>query len=96
VKKVTWLNGLFNTSLYDDYPVCTSGTQRKFGESWQSPTENNVPGTNLCRPDEGLSAKCADFWLSGRHVADMSATFPAKVVDFMSKELIVFYFETQN
>ena len=25
-----------------------------------------------------VSAKCADFWLSGRHVADMSATFPAK------------------
>jgi len=24
------------------------------------------------------SAKSADFWLLGRHVADMSATFPAK------------------
>jgi len=32
----------------------------------------------LCRLVGGLSAKCADFWLSGRHVADMSATFPAK------------------
>ena len=37
-------------------------------------------GTNLCRHDLAESAKSADFWLSGRHVADMSATFPAKVV----------------
>jgi hypothetical protein len=27
-----------------------------------------------------MSAKSADIWLSGRHVADMSATFPAKPV----------------
>jgi len=33
---------------------------------------------NLCRHDLAESAKSADFWLSGRHVADMSATFPAK------------------
>jgi hypothetical protein len=26
------------------------------------------------------SAKSADFWLLGRHVDDMSATFPAKEV----------------
>ncbi len=40
--------------------------------------KKNVSGTNLCRLDGGLSAKCANFWLSGRHVANMSATFPAK------------------
>ena len=57
-----------------------SGTWRKFGESWQSPTQKNVPGSNLCRLVGGLSAKCADFWLLGRHVADTSATFPAKTI----------------
>jgi len=29
----------------------------------------------------GLLAKCANFWLSGQHVADMSATFPAKAAE---------------
>ena len=38
-----------------------------------------MSGTNLCRHDLAESAKSADLWLSGRHVADMSATFPAKV-----------------
>jgi hypothetical protein len=33
----------------------------------------------LCRHDLAESAKSTDFWLSGRHVADMSATFPAKL-----------------
>ena len=42
------------------------------------PDTKNVSGTNLRRLIWGLSAKCADFWLSGRHVADMLATFPAK------------------
>jgi hypothetical protein len=34
----------------------------------------------LCRHDLAESAKSANFWLSGRHVADMSATFPAKTL----------------
>jgi len=42
--------------------------------------KKKVSGMNLCRLVGGLLAKCADFWLSGRHVADMSATFPAKVL----------------
>jgi len=43
---------------------------------WRKSAIPKVSGTNLCRPE---SAKSADFWLSGRrHVADMSATFPAK------------------
>ena len=42
------------------------------------PDTKKVSGTNLCRLDGGLSAKCANFWLLGRHVANMSATFPAK------------------
>jgi hypothetical protein len=43
------------------------------------PDTKKVSGTNLCRHDLAESAKSADFWLSGRHVADMSATFPAKL-----------------
>ncbi len=38
----------------------------------------NVSGSKLCRHDRGILAKCADIWLSRRHVADMSATFSAK------------------
>ena len=34
----------------------------------------------MCRRDRGISAKSADIWLSGRHVADMAASFSAKVV----------------
>ena len=44
------------------------------------PDTKNVSGTNLCQHDLAKSAKSADFWLSGRHVDDMSATFPAKEV----------------
>ena len=43
------------------------------------PDTKKVSGTNLCRHDLAESAKSADFWLSGRHVADMLATFPAKI-----------------
>ena len=44
----------------------------------QIPTEKNVSGSKLCRRDGGILAKSDDIWLSGRHVADMSATFSAK------------------
>jgi hypothetical protein len=52
----------------------------KFGGCRQIPTQKNVLGSKLCRRDRGILAKCADIWLSGRHVANMSATFSAKVV----------------
>jgi hypothetical protein len=48
------------------------------------PDTKNVSGMNLCRLVGGLSAKCANFWLSGRHVADMLATFPAKIVKLLA------------
>ena len=43
-----------------------------------NPDTKKVSGTKLCRHDLAKSAKSANFWLSDRHVADMSATFPAK------------------
>ncbi len=50
----------------------------KFGGCRQIPTQKNVSGSKLCRRDRGILAKCADIWLSGRHVTDISATFSAK------------------
>ena len=47
--------------------------------------KNVVSGSNLCRHDRSMSAKCADIWLLGRHVANMSATFPAKGFNRLSK-----------
>ena len=38
-----------------------------------------LSGSKLCHHDRGILAKCANIWLSGRHVADISATFSAKV-----------------
>ena len=35
-------------------------------------------GLVLCWQDRAVLAKSADIWLLGQHVADMSATFPAK------------------
>ena len=40
--------------------------------------KNVVSGSILCRQDRGMSAKCANIWLSGQHVADMLATMPAE------------------
>ena len=51
-----------------------------FGGCRQIPTEKNVSGSKLCRRDGGILAKSDDIWLSGRHVADMSATFSAKPI----------------
>jgi hypothetical protein len=50
----------------------------KSGGCRQIPTQKNVSESKMCRHDRGILAKCADIWLSGRHVADMSATFSAK------------------
>jgi hypothetical protein len=38
-----------------------------------------VSWDQYCVATTGACWQCADIWLSGRHVADMSATFPAKV-----------------
>jgi hypothetical protein len=46
--------------------------------------ENTVSGLVLCRHNRGMLAKSADVWLSGRHVANMSATFPAKQMAMLS------------
>ncbi len=51
----------------------------KFGGCRQIPTQEKVSGSKLCRRDRGIWEKCDDIWLLGRHVADMSATFSAKV-----------------
>ena len=40
--------------------------------------ENTVSESVLCCHDREMSAKSADIWLSGRHVANMLPTFPAK------------------
>jgi hypothetical protein len=42
--------------------------------------KNLVSGSIVCRHDRGMSANCADIWLSSRHVADMSAILPAKTM----------------
>jgi hypothetical protein len=39
-----------------------------------------VSGSKLCWRDGGILAKSDDIWLSGRHVADMLATFSAKMI----------------
>jgi hypothetical protein len=40
--------------------------------------KNTVLESVLCCHDREMSAKSANVWLSGRHVADMLPTFPAK------------------
>ena len=40
--------------------------------------ENDVSGSVLCLQNRAMSAKSANIWLSGGHVANMLATFPAK------------------
>jgi hypothetical protein len=44
-----------------------------------NPRHKKSVGNEFVSARQAESAKSADFWLSGRHVADMSATFPAKV-----------------
>ncbi len=39
--------------------------------------KKTVSGSVLCCHDRGMSAKSANIWLSGQHVADMSALFSA-------------------
>ncbi len=67
-----------------EVPIIVWGREnfQRLPNQWRKlaiPDTKNVSGTNLCRLVGGLLAKCADFWLSGRHVPDMSATFPAKI-----------------
>ena len=40
--------------------------------------KNTVSELVLCFHDREMSAKSADIWLLGQHVADMLLTFPAK------------------
>jgi hypothetical protein len=40
--------------------------------------KNTVSESVLCRHDREMPDKCANIWLSGQHVTDMSPTFPAK------------------
>jgi hypothetical protein len=57
--------------------------KKKKGVNVGHPRHKNVVwGSILCRLDWAVLAKSADIWLSGRHVADMSATLPlpAKLV----------------
>ncbi len=76
----TDIEQIFQPNLTEEFSVCTSGTIGKFGGCRQILTPKNVSGSKLCRHDRGILAKCADIWLSGRHVADMSATFSAKSI----------------
>ena len=42
--------------------------------------KNVLSGSIQCQRGRAVPAKSADIWLSGRHVADMSAILPAKLV----------------
>ncbi len=42
--------------------------------------KNTVLESVLCCHDREMSAKSANIWLSERHVANMSPTFPAKAM----------------
>jgi len=52
-------------------------------ENWVNvgnhPHKNVVSGSILCRHDIDMSAKCANIWLSGRHVADYPTQVHAHV-----------------
>ena len=72
-----------------DYVVCRGFWQvvhtyilwykKKKGVNVGHPRHNNVvSGSILCRHDRAVLAKSANIWLLGRHVANMSATLPAK------------------
>ena len=74
-----WLNGLFNTYQFVMILRMYLWYLEKIWRKSAIPDTKNVSGKNLCRHDLAESAKSTDFWLSGRHVADMSATFPAKL-----------------
>ncbi len=67
------------SELTEEFSVCTSGNREKFGRCRQITTHKNVSGSKLCRRDRGIWVKCDNIWLSGRHVANMPATFSAKV-----------------
>ena len=72
-------NKYFNQILQRNSPYVPMVLKRKI---WWMPanpdTKKIVSGSKLCRPNRGILAKSADIWLSGRHVANMSATFSAK------------------
>ena len=51
---------------------------KKKGKNVGRPQQKKCVGIKMCRQDRGISAECADIWLSRGHVADMSATLSAK------------------
>jgi hypothetical protein len=57
--------------LTEGSSVCTSGTLRRKGEYWQSPTQKYFAGIGLCCHDREMSAKSANIWLLGQHVANI-------------------------
>jgi hypothetical protein len=53
--------------------------KKKKGVNVGHPRHKNVVlGSILCPHNRAMSAKSANIWLSGRHVANMSVTLPAK------------------
>ncbi len=71
-------NKYFNQILQRNSTYEPMVLKRKIWWMSANPDTKNVSGSKLCRRDRGISAKSANIWLSGRHVADMSATFSAK------------------
>ena len=67
------------TKSYRGIQVFSLRTIGKFGGCRQIPTHKIVSGSKLCCHNGGIWAKCADIWLSWQHVADMLATFSAKI-----------------
>ncbi len=57
--------------LTEGSSVFTSGTLRRKGEYWQSPTQKYFARIGLCCHDKEMSAKSADIWLLGQHVANI-------------------------
>ena len=79
------------TKSYRGIQVCSLRSIGKFGGCWQTLTHKNVSGSILCRYNREIWAKCADIWLSPRHVADMSATFSAKLEGNNSSIMVGMY-----
>ncbi len=57
--------------------------------------KNTVSGLVLCCHDRGMLAKSATIWLSGRHVANILATFPAKPM-LMNALYMQYHLQHQN
>jgi hypothetical protein len=76
-------NKYFNQILQRNSTYVPMVLKRKIWWMSANPDRKNVSGSKLCRRDGGILAKSDDIWLSGRHVADMLATFSAKLLSPM-------------